>query len=343
VDRRRREDVIGRKAGYRCGVTTAVHVVRTDRLGPAEVAEVLTLAQAAGDADGAYPLSEHVVLHLRHGGEARATHLLVRNGAELVGYAHVDTTDAVEGASAELVVHPMYRRRGLGRALVLAAMEAAGDGRLRLWAHGDHPSASALALSLGFERSRVLLQMRRSLFAPVPAPVLPDGVRIRPYQPGGDDEAWVALNARVFAGHPDQGRWTLADLRIRLREPWFDPAGFLLAERTATGEMLGFHWTKVHGGHVHTYLLPDEAVPHAHEPIGEVYVLGVAPEAGRLGLGTALTLAGLRHLRGRGLDQAMLYVDEANTRAVALYQRLGFARWSTDVSFRRRADIPPPC
>ena len=43
----------------------------------------------------------------------------------------------------------------------------------------------------------------------------------------------------------------------------------------------------------------------------------------------------LGYLRGRGLDQSMLYVDEANVRAVALYQNLGFARWSTDVLFQR--------
>jgi mycothiol synthase len=328
--------VRGRRArrvtGYGDHVTTAVQVARADRLTPGEVADVLALAQAAADVDGVLPLSEHVVLHVRHGGEAPALHLLVRERGALVGYAHVDTTDAVEGAAAELVVHPQHRRRGLGRALTLAAMAAAderSDGRLRLWAHGDHPSAQALALSLGFERWRVLWQMRRSLFAPVPEPVLPAGVRLRTFMPGRDDDAWVRLNARAFANHPDQGRWTLADLRVRQAEPWFDPAGFLLAERAADGELLGFHWTKVHGAD------RAHANEHVHDPIGEVYILGVDPRAHGTGLGRALTLAGLRHLRGLGLDQAMLYVDESNLPAIALYTGLGFARWSTDVSYRR--------
>jgi mycothiol synthase len=313
-------------------VTTAVPVTRLDHLSQEQVSEVLELTQAAGDADGAYPLSEHVVLHLRHGGDEPAVHLVLRSGERLVGYAHVDTTDTVEGASAELVVHPMHRRHGLGRALVTAATDAAAahdpTGRLRLWAHGDHPSATALAMSLGFDRWRVLYQMRRSLFAPLPAPRFPDGVTVRAFRPGADDAAWVAVNARAFAEHPDQGKWTIKDLRVRMAEPWFDPEGFLLAERD--GELIGFHWTKVHGAR------RDEGGDHEHDPIGEVYVLGIDPAARGLGLGSALTLAGLRYLLARGLDQAMLYVDEGNPKAVRLYQSLGFARWSTDVCFRRR-------
>ena len=306
---------------------------RTDHLEPEEIAQVLELARVASDADGVYPLSEHVVLHLRHGGDAPAIHLLAEDAGQLAGYAHVDTTDAVEGASAELVVHPMCRRRGLGRALVLAVSQAAAEhdpaGRLRLWAHGDHPSATALALSLGFERARVLLQMRRSLYAPVDAPEWPAGVEVRAFRPGKDDQAWVEVNARAFANHPDQGQWTIRDLQVRMAEPWFDPAGFLMAWQDET--LLGFHWTKVHGS-----LRPTAGAEHDHQPIGEVYVLGVDPAAHGRGLGTALTRAGLRYLRGLGLDQAMLYADEANTAAVALYTKLGFARWSTDVSFRRR-------
>lgn len=301
---------------------------RFDRLTPAEVASVLELAGAASDTDGAFPLSEHVVLHLRHGGDEPSVHLVVRHDDQLVGYAHVDVTDPVDGPSAELVVHPQFRRHGLGRVLVNKAVEVATSadsaGRLRLWAHGDHPSASALALGLGFARSRVLWQMRRSLFAEVPEPGLPPGVTLRPFQPGQDEQAWLDVNRRAFAKHPEQGKWELEDLRLRMQEPWFDPAGFLLADRS--GELLGFHWTKVHGA------LDEE---HHHDPIGEVYVLGVDPSAHGLGLGRSLTAAGLRHLRGRGLDQVMLYVDESNVAARSLYSGLGFARWSTDVLFTR--------
>jgi mycothiol synthase len=189
---------------------------------------------------------------------------------------------------------------------------------------GDHPSATALANSLGFTRVRALWQMRRSLFAPLPEVATPTDVHLRDFQPGADDAAWLALNAKAFANHPEQGRWTIDDLRIRMAEPWFDPAGFLLAERA--GELIGFHWTKIHGS---------AGEQHHHDPIGEVYVLGVDPGAQSAGLGAALTVAGLAYLRRRGLSQVMLYVDESNTAATRLYGKLGFVRWTTDVSFAR--------
>jgi mycothiol synthase len=312
-------------------------VERLNRLSPDQVDRVRALTAAAGDSDGTQPLSEHVMLHLRHGGDAPAVHLWLEAGGDLVGYGHVDTTDEVEGASAEAVVHPMNRRRGYGRALVRAAIEVAEavrpGGPLRLWAHGDHPSAGALALSLGFSRSRVLWQLRRSLYTPLPVPQFPAGVRLRQFEPGRDEAAWLAVNAAAFAKHPEQGRWDLAALRSRMAEPWFDPAGFLLAV-DQDEQLLGFHWTKVHGeedSHPH----PPGVRPHHHDPIGEVYVVGVDPRARGRGLGLALTLAGLRHLLGRGLAQAMLYVDADNTPAVSLYRQLDFAHWSTDVSYRR--------
>lgn len=315
------------------------------RLTADQIAAVTALVDDATDADGVRPLSEHVMLHLRYGGDESARNLLMWRDSEhaLAAYAHLDVTDPVDGPSAEMVVAPALRRQGFGRSLLSAALDQT-DNRLRLWAHGGLAEASLMAEHLGFRRIRVLLQLRRSLFAPLPTSSAPTGVTVRTFQPGADDEAWLALNARAFAGHPEQGQWTLDDLHQRMAEQWFDPAGFFLAERE--GRLIGFHWTKVHGGSSH-HLQDKQLVhshgdtePHAHsnahghEPMGEVYVVGVDPSAQGLGLGRELTVVGLRYLRGLGLQQVMLYVDESNVGAIALYESLGFSKWDTDVLFR---------
>jgi mycothiol synthase len=92
------------------------------------------------------------------------------------------------------------------------------------------------------------------------------------------------------------------------------------------GQLAGFHWTKIHGAE-------ESGGGHGHEPIGEVYVVGVDPGERGSGLGRALTIVGLRYLRGRGLAQVMLYVDETNAAAIRLYESLGFTHWDTDVMF----------
>jgi len=293
----------------------------------AEASAVLDLVQRAAEEDSVSPLSEHVMLHLRYGGDPRARNVLLWHYGNLAGYAHLDPTDPVEGPAGEMVIRPAARRQGLGLTLVQALVAEAGSAGLRLWAHGDLPAATRLAAAAGFARSRSLWQMRRSLQTHIGRPQLADGVTVRTFRVGQDEEAWVSLNHRAFARHPEQGAWTWADLDLREREPWFDPDGFFLAERD--GRAVGFHWTKIHGG--------DGASEHGHEAIGEVYVVGVDAAERGTGLGRALTLVGLRYLRGQGLSQVMLYVDETNAAAIGLYESLGFTHWDTDVMFARNS------
>jgi mycothiol synthase len=180
------------------GLPDGTRLEAVGRLTPDQVAAITGLVDEATEADGVGPLSEHVMLHLRYGGDPSARNLLLWwDDAQLGAYAHLDVTDPVDGPSAEMVVAPSLRRRGLARALITAALEEA-DGRLRLWAHGGLAEAALMAEHLGFQRGRVLLQMRRSLLAPIPAVELPAGVTVRTFQPGADDEAWLAVNARRF-------------------------------------------------------------------------------------------------------------------------------------------------
>jgi mycothiol synthase len=146
-------------------------------------------------------------------------------------------------------------------------------------------------------------------------------VTVRAYTPA-DAEEVVRVNAAAFAAHPEQGAMDAANLAERMAQPWFDPAGLLVAEDAGRpGRLLGFHWTKQHS--------PD---------LGEVYVVGIDPVAQGRGLGKLLTLAGLHHLAGRGVREVLLYVESDNAPAVAVYSGLGFGHEQADthVMYERR-------
>ncbi|MCF7551568.1 mycothiol synthase [Pseudonocardia sp. WMMC193] len=286
-------------------------VRRVAEVDPTSAAAVRALAEAATAADGREPLSEQFVINLNGRARPRVAHLLAEEDGTVVGYAQRDRD------AAELAVHPDHRGRGVGAAL-LEGLLGIGP-TLDVWAHGDLPAAAALAASHGLTRNRVLLQMRRTGGA-LPELVVPEGITIRPFVVGQDEDEFLRVNNAAFDWHPEQGGWTTAQVTEREGESWFDPAGFLLAE-DEQGTLLGYHWTKVH---------------HETDPVmGEVYVLGVDPAAHGRGLGRVLTLAGLHHLAERGLDTVLLYVESDNAPAVRVYEKLGFVVHTSDVMYHR--------
>lgn len=255
------------------------------------------------------PLDEAAVLRLTHEGIETAALWLA--GEDGFAYLH--------GSELDLAVAPSARGRGVGTALARAALDTT-TGPVTAWSHGNHPAAASLAGRLGFEAVRELWLMRRPAGA-LPAASVPAGYEIRPFRPGSDESGFLAVNAAAFAAHPEQGSLDVRGLERRMAQPWFDPAGFLVAERD--GRVVGFHWTKVH----------DEVTP----AYGEVYVIGVDPSTQGSGLGKALLVAGLAHLAGRGLDEVVLYVEGANEGAIRLYSAYGFTHPAadTDVLYAR--------
>ncbi|WP_255579237.1 mycothiol synthase [Cryobacterium sp. PAMC25264] len=277
------------------------------------------VADASAHTDGYRPFNEQAMLDARSG--RRSPQLLIEGedavGAAIFGRGEID-----------LVVHPRYRRRGHATAALRRLFEDEGgmSGDLTAWAHGDHPAARRLADRFGFSAERTLLQLERPLTDAdsEAAPELPSGLIIDTFRPApaGDAAEWVRLNALVFATHPEQGAITEADLADRMNEPWFDAGDLLLARDTQTGEpgrIVGYNWLKIEPG----------------ATLGEIYVLGVHPDAAGAGLGRALMLAGLGRLRERGCTAVELYVEAESAGPVRLYRSLGFAEATVDVQYRR--------
>jgi mycothiol synthase len=209
---------------------------------------------------------------------------------------------------AEQLAEIVERAPALGATAVVVEAEPAPD------------DLAAAVESAGFEASRTTLQLRR------PLPVGPSdrgrapAIVTRPFEAGVDEQAWLEVNNRAFAWHPDQSDQTLDDLRRHEAEPWFRADGFLLHE-SDDGLLDGFCWTKIH--------------ERDEPPLGEIYVIGVDPAAHGQGLGRALALAGLDWLHDHGLAHAMLYVEADNAPALGLYASMGFAEHHSHRWWRR--------
>lgn len=260
--------------------------------------------------DGVSPINESASLGIA--GLREADFFFMGRRSDPYGFVVCDERDG----TLLLGVHPNHRHEGVGTRLLEEAVRSHPDSAV--WAFGTLPGAASLAERVGLYPVRRLLRMEKPLVdVPDPETQRPQGaddVRIVTYTPDLA-EAIVAVNAAAFAGHPEQGRLTLDEFHDLTRLPWFDPAGLFVAVRG--DDVVGFHWTKRHGGR-----------------LGEVYVLAVAPEHEGRGLGRWLLAQGLHHLVQRGDDRVQLYVEGDQDRVVAMYQNAGFTVVQTDTSYR---------
>ncbi|MHB8375691.1 MAG: mycothiol synthase [Dehalococcoidia bacterium] len=302
------------------------HIEIVSQLEGPHLAQLPELIDAATRADGHEPIGEHKFLRLKRGGDLGVA-VLAFEERRLAGYAHTLTFGEAPArrVSCEFVVHPDFRRRGVGRMLLShALMHAVSQGAARIdaWAYNDSPASAHIAAQFGFTPARRLYHLHRHAGGPADAPDGPPlpGARIRPFRPGADDQPWLALNNRIFAAHPENGAWTLDDLRARIAQPWFEPRDFLLLE--ADAGLAGFCWVKVEQR-------GDEG------RVGEIYVIGVAPEQRGRGFARYLLAAAMRHMATRGARTAAIYVDATNLAALALYEAAGFHRHHVDVCYTR--------
>jgi mycothiol synthase len=289
------------------------HIDIKRRLATDDLSDIEELLSAVERADGQRPLSDHLWIDLRQGGRPGFAGLMAWEPGHDHMVAYCQVSRGNDSWSLDLVVSPHHRYemsdigpRLLDEAVSLIAEQ--GGGHVHWWVFEPTAMHATLAEHLHFSRGRTIRQMRAPLPLADPATGSVASITTSPFRVGVDEDAWLEVNNRAFADHPEQGGWTRDILESRMTQPWFNPNGVLMLHDD--DRLIGFCWTKVH--------LDTAPI------LGEIYIIAVDPDHAGRGLGKALTVAGLRHLHRMGAPMGMLYVDADNEPAVRMYESLGF-------------------
>jgi mycothiol synthase len=255
---------------------------------------------------------------------------------QMVGYGVVRAPDVVVDVHrihTEGAVHPEWRGRGIGSALVpwLARRATAihherqpgTEGEINTGAIDTNTSALELLTGLGFERCRYFFTMHRDLGTPVDVPAVPDGLRLIAFTPEYDEPLRLAHN-EVFLDH-----WGSSPKSPESWKTWFTGAR---AFRPALAYLV------LDGDEVVAYTLGYEYVADTEATgIREVYVGQVGTKRSHRGRGlAALALAKvMAEAKAAGFQRASLGVDADNpTGALGLYERLGYTNKNTWITHR---------
>lgn len=211
-------------------------------------------------------------------------------------------------------VHPEYRGRGIGRALVEWGenwardhMERAPDDAriiVQHYLHASNTAARELLESLGYTSVRGVYTMEIDLPEPPPAPEWPNGVTVRTFVPGQDEQVTYETVEEAFRDHWGRPKNTFERFLTMTRAASFDPQLWFLA--VDRDEVVGVSLCKI---------AADQGIV---ESVGTR-----RPWRGR-GLGLAILRHGFSVFYQRGVHNAWLSVDsESTTGAPRLYHRAG--------------------
>jgi mycothiol synthase len=313
--------------------------------GPPDYRPILDVYAAASMADGLDEvLTEADIaafIEAPIGSDPAEDVLIAEVEGRVVAYSWVShklETTGDEVHSHRGYVHPAWRRRGLGAAMVQQAWRRSSQHRLspdpaaprllQTLALDTESGAQALARHFEYAPSRMMFKMRRDLADPIPERPLPTGIEVRPARPEHRRLIWEAQR-EAFQDHWGYAPWPEEVYQRFLRFPHYDPALWRIAW---DGDQIV--------GTVLSYINQDENRTY-HRRRGYTEDIAVRRPWRRRGLAGALIARSLEALRAEGMDEAALGVDAENrTGALRLYEGLGYTVVQEWTVFRRPLPLP---
>jgi mycothiol synthase len=264
---------------------------------------------------------------------------LAWRGERLVGYSslYVRPGNAKTGSTIHCwgVVHPEWRRRGIGRSLLEAAYSRSVDYLAELAEGAVHFQCSArdmeedrraLFQSFGLAPVRYFVNMARTLNGNLPPVQVPAGIRLRTFDPKHDAETVWRVDDAAFRDHWGYAEGRLEEFLHWMEKPHMRPDLWFLAEEEESGRVVGLGLN----------IIDPDWIAQTGRQEGYVDTLAVLREHRHKGLGTALLVQSLHALQAADMAAAHLHADAENlTGAVRLYERAGFRVRKTSIAYQK--------
>jgi mycothiol synthase len=247
----------------------------------------------------------------------------------IVGFDQFDNRYMHAILEAEGYVHPRFKDRGIGTALLHAVEKRAheemrlaeSDVRISLRSpiNNRDQAARELHKNEGYSPLRYYWRMEINLTAPPVPANFPEGIELRPFV--RDEHAHAVLDAqnesfRDHWGNYDETYEQWAPRKFGRKE--FNPTLWMIAWDVHSAQIAGFSQNRYRGG------------------IGWIGTLGVRRPWRKRGLGEALLLHSFAEFYTRGTTTIGLGVDAQNpTGATRLYQKVGMYAVSEFVVYEK--------
>jgi len=232
----------------------------------------------------------------------------------IIGYMDVAPELSIGRVILDCWLRPEHRRRGLATKLLSCAMHRAKELGAKV-AHvnimEDNVVAKSVLSKLGFECVRQFLEFKLDM-AKLRWQDIDQAALGCCHLQCGEEDKLTQIQNRCFAGTWGYNLNTVETITYRTNLSNCSPKDVVL---TYDGDkVIGYCWTKI------TY----EGEVAIGERKGRIFMLGADPDYRGRGVGKRVLLAGLAHLKSKGLRVAELTVDSENTVACALYRSVGF-------------------
>ena len=231
-------------------------------------------------------------------------------------------------------IHPSMRGRGLEKEIINWSekrLSEVGKERnlpvkLRTYSRQNDTFQIPLLENRGYIIDRHFLTMVRSLNEPIPEPEFPAEFQLSHLTGEKDAKAWVEMFNESFIDH-----WNHHDLTVETVRQWMNDSSYQpeldLVAIAPNGTFAAFCDCQI----------KVEENPYKRSNEGWIDFIGTRRGFRQMGLGKAILLAGLHHLKTAGAEIAKLSVDaDSLTGATKLYKSVGFHPVETWLSWAKQ-------